>query len=213
MLLSHLAFTCLLATAAAFAPAGVGRTSLSERALPRSSVPRCEAPGSFTRRSILAAAVGTSVGVSPAFAGYVTNLGIETTKPEDAELDEDLAKTDKVKTAIKNIGGYKTSAAALKAKFDADTNAVLIPSIRKEFDFSQVRDDLNIASAIFDDTTQLTIDRQARSILYDLTELESAARFKKGEDQTRTAKKVANVNKWFAKLDSDIVTFLKYFPA
>ncbi len=48
-----------------------------------------------------------------------------------------------------------------------------------------------------------------RSILYDLTELENAARIKKGETE-RTEKKVGNVMKWFAKLDSDLGNFLAY---
>jgi hypothetical protein len=39
----------------------------------------------------------------------------------------------------------------------------LIPVIRKEFDFAAVRDNLNIISTIFDDQTQLTIDRQNRA--------------------------------------------------
>merc|ERR1712070_1298271 len=107
---------------------------------------------------------------SPAWAGYITNLGIEPTKPADAEKDDDLLATKEVQNAIESIKTYRTSASALKAKFDGDTNLVLIPLIRKDFDFSKLRDDLN--------------------------ELESAARIKKGETE-RTPKKIANVNKWF----------------
>ena len=47
--------------------------------------------------------------------------------------------------------------------FQKDTNMALIPVIRKEFDFAAVRDNLNIISTIFDDQTQLTIDRQNRA--------------------------------------------------
>jgi hypothetical protein len=158
----------------------------------------------------------------------------------------------------------------------------LIPAIRKEFDFAAIRDNLNIVATIFDDQTQLTIDRNTRSwadaprashaphyqhsasqqragcnhglclrggrcshaqspasqaplsvqfsctswsctirpwpwpnptltrILYDLTELENAARFKKGETE-RTVKKVENVDKWFVKLDADLTMLLAYF--
>ena len=39
----------------------------------------------------------------------------------------------------------------------------LIPAIRKEFDFSKIRDDLNIVATIFDDQTQLTTDRNSRA--------------------------------------------------
>ena len=38
----------------------------------------------------------------------------------------------------------------------------LIPAIRKEFDFGKIRDDLNIVTTIFDDQTQLTVDRNTR---------------------------------------------------
>jgi hypothetical protein len=56
----------------------------------------------------------------------------------------------------------------------------------------------------------LTCAGECARILYDLTELENAARFKKGESE-RTAKKVENVNKWFGKLDKDLTDFLAYF--
>ena len=39
----------------------------------------------------------------------------------------------------------------------------LIPVIRKEFDFAAVRDNLNTVATVFDDQTQLTIDRQNRA--------------------------------------------------
>lgn len=39
----------------------------------------------------------------------------------------------------------------------------LIPVIRKDFDFSKLRDDLNIVSTVFDDQTQLTTDRATRA--------------------------------------------------
>ena len=95
--------------------------------------------------------------------------------------------------------------------FAKDQNMQLIPIIRKAFDFSNVRNDINIATTVFDDTTQQTMDRISRGLLYDITELENASRFKKGEDQTRTPKKIANVDKWFVKLDKDFTEFLAYF--
>lgn len=150
------------------------------------------------------------IGAAPAWAGYVTSLGIETTKPKDAEVDAELLATKAVQSSIEGIRGYKKAAVSLKNTFSGDTNMPLVASIRKEFDFSRVRDDLNVASSVFDDQTQLTIDRLSRSILYDLTELEGASRFKKGETE-RTEKKIANVGKWFAKLDSDFDVFLSYF--
>jgi len=166
-----------------------------------------------SRRAVLAGLLGLGIGsgANPAMAGYVTNLGIETTSPKDAEIDDDLLKSSAVQKGIENLKTYKSAAGSLKGAFLKDNNMPLIPSIRKEFDFSKLRDDLNVATTVFDDQTQLTIDRLSRAILYDLTELENASRFKKGEEQTRTAKKVANVEKWFTKLDNDFGEFLKYF--
>lgn len=167
----------------------------------------------FSRRAALAGFAGVVIGAgaSPSWAGYVTSLGIETTTPKDAERDAELLATKAVQDALKGMRGYKAAAQSLKSQFAADNNMQLIATIRKDFDFSKVRDDLNVASSVFDDTTQLTIDRLSRSILYDLTELETASRFKKGEAEVRTPKKVANVEKWFGKLDNDFGLFLAYF--
>jgi hypothetical protein len=180
----------------------------------RSTTPLCSLSDreSTSRRAVLSGMLGVALGVGsrPAWAGYVTSLGIETTSPKDAEKDGDLLSSKEVQQTLTNLNTYKTAAAGLKAKFAADTNMVLIPAIRNEFDFSKVRDDLNVASTVFDDQTQLTTDRVARSILYDLTELENAARLKKG-DPERTPKKIANVDKWFVKLDTDLNQFLAYF--
>lgn len=165
-----------------------------------------------SRRAVLAGLLGVGLGVNAdtAYAGYVTSLGFETTKPADADIDDDLLKSKDVQAGLESLKTYKSSAKALKQSFDKDTNMPLIPSIRKDFDFSKLRSDLNIVTTVFDDTTQLTIDRLSRSILYDLTELENASRFKKGEE-ARTEKKVANVAKWFNKLDTDFDAFLSYF--
>ena len=103
------------------------------------------------------------------------------------------------------------SARNLYSKFSSDPNVNLIPSIRSDFDFSKLRDDLNLLTSVFDEQTQLTTDRLTRAILYDLTELENASRFKNNEEPVRTEKKVQNVAKWFVKLDGDFATLLSYF--
>uniref|UniRef100_A0A6T8BZZ0 Uncharacterized protein n=1 Tax=Prymnesium polylepis TaxID=72548 RepID=A0A6T8BZZ0_9EUKA len=200
-----------------FALAGAAFTPISQlpasHGVARGSVPQCSLLEEVSpRRAVLSAAVGIALGLgaNPASAGYVTSLGLETTKPKDAEKDDELLASKEVQKSIDGIKGYKVAAASLKSAFAGDSAMPLIPAIRKEFDFSKVRDDLNTAATVFDDQTQLTTDRIARSILYDLTELEGASRLKKGETE-RTEKKIANVEKWFKKLDVDIDTFLAYF--
>ena len=115
-----------------------------------------------------------------------------------------------VQDGLAQLKTFKSSASALKSSFNGDTNMVLIPTIRKDFDFSKLRDSLNVVTTVFDDTTQATTDRLGRAILYDLTELENASRLKK-EETSRTPKKIASVTKWFEKLDGDFAVFLTYF--
>lgn len=201
--------------------AGIITAAFTLRPIPLSAPQtrmRCASPlctmdsqNSFSRRGALTAGASFALScASPAWAGYVTSLGIETTKPKDAEVDDELLASKEVQTGLSSIKAYRSAAAALKVQFDADSAMQLIPVIRKEFDFSKLRDSLNVVTTVFDDTTQLTTDRVTRSIIYDLTELENASRLKKGESE-RTAKKIANVNKWFGKLDKDFDELLAYF--
>jgi hypothetical protein len=120
---------------------------------------------STSRRAILAGAVGATVSATPAWAGYVYSLGIETTKPKDADVDDEILGTKAVQDGLKNIRTYRAAAASLKEEFDKDNNMALIPAIRKNFDFSALRNDLNLVGSVFDDATQETIDRLARGIL------------------------------------------------
>jgi hypothetical protein len=204
----------LLASAPGFSPQMTGRLVLQQAE--RSTAPLMSEPvfsAETSRRAVLAGVAGAIIGVgaSPVQAGYVTSLGIVTTSPSDAEVDDELLGTKAVKESIANLKGYKNAALSLDAQFAKNKDVPLIPTIRKYFDFSKLREYLNVVTTVFDDSTQPTIDRLSRAILYDLTELENASRFKKGEEQVRTAKKVENVDKWFKKLDGDFATLLAYF--
>merc|ERR1719453_2351596 len=168
---------CFVGTAAGFAPQPAWRP---ESAVTRGSARMDSSPfdldSETSRRAVLAAAAGAVIGVGaqPAFAGWSGySLGLETTSPKDAERDDDLLNTNKVQTSLKNIIKYQSSAVDLRTQFSKNKDMALIPPIRKAFDFSQLRDDLNVVGSVFDDTTQSTLDRIARSILYDVTELEN----------------------------------------
>jgi hypothetical protein len=91
-----------------------------------------------------------------------TPQGIETTKPENAEKDDELLGSKAVQDSLAAIKKYRSAAASLSSQFEADTNMNLIPVIRKEFDFSKLRDSLNTITTVFDDQTQLTTDRSIR---------------------------------------------------
>ena len=156
------------ASAAAFSPVQLPVVSSAPAASSARAAVRCSEEGifsaDFSRRAALAGIAGGIIGLgaTPSWAGYVTSLGIETTLPKDADRDDDLMSTKAVKDAIGNLMGYKSAASDLKTKFSSDTNMALIQSIRKDFDFSKVRDDLNIASTVFDDTTQVRAPRRER---------------------------------------------------
>ena len=108
----------------------------------RTATPHCSLLNeeSMSRRALVSGGAGLALGlgVTPAWAGYVTSLGIETTKPKDAEKDEELLASSAVKKSLDGIKKYKSSASTLKSKFSGDVNMQLIPTIRKEFDFGQV---------------------------------------------------------------------------
>ena len=111
-----------------------------------------------SRRAVLAGVLGVGIGsfASPVSAGYVTSLGIETTAPKDADVDDELFATKPVQESLARLKKAKAAGQALKATFAKDTNANLIPAIRKDFDFAALRNDLNVVSTIFDDQTQVT---------------------------------------------------------
>jgi hypothetical protein len=91
-----------------------------------------------------------------------TPQGIETTKPENAEKDGELLDSKPVQDNLSAIKKYRAAAASLSSQFEADNNMNLIPVIRKEFDFSLLRNSLNTITTVFDDQTQLTTDRAIR---------------------------------------------------
>lgn len=204
-------FAYSVASLLAFVPPPCSNAGMATRHSRTTQVCASEG-GNLARRAILTGvcAGAAAAATTPVWAGYVTSLGIETTAPKDADKDEELLGTKQVQGGLENIKTYRSAAASLQSRFAAEQNMPLIPVIRKDFDFSKLRDDLNLVITVFDDTTQLTLDRTSRAILYDLTELENASRFKKGETE-RTSKKIANVDKWFTKLDKDFAALLAYY--
>ena len=66
------------------------------------------------RRAVLAAAAGAIMGVGarPVFAGYVTNLGLATTAPKDADIDQDLLSSRPVQASLAHGSRTVTTAAS-----------------------------------------------------------------------------------------------------
>ena len=99
---------------AGFAPAPVSGPHVCQA---RAGNVRCALQEPAPRRAVLAAALGLGAsGVAPAWAGYVTSLGIVTTKPADAERDTDLLATKEVQSGLANLKQYRKKAAALQVR-------------------------------------------------------------------------------------------------
>jgi len=85
----------------------------------------------------------------------------------------------------------------MKETLASNSQADIGPTIRKNFDFSKLRTDLNTLNSAFDEETQRGTDRLIRAILQDVTELELANKQKAGVERSsrRVDTMVAKLNK------------------
>ena len=91
--------TSLVLSALPIASAFTAAPAQSTRSTPRvAPSPLCSAdlPRRALLSSLASAAALAATAASPAWAGYITNLGIEPTKPADAEKDDELLATKEV---------------------------------------------------------------------------------------------------------------------
>lgn len=122
--------------------------------------------------------------------------------PSEAILDDEVFATAAVQDALKQVKGYSALVTEMKSALASNDQVNLGPTIRKQFDFSKLRADMNTLNSAFDEDTQRGTDRLIRVILQDLTELEAANNQKEGIE--RSPRRVANMN---AKLDKLQKTF------
>merc|ERR1712174_120193 len=78
----------------------------------------------------------------------------EVIDPKDAIVDDEILKSDSVQKAISAVKGYKQSVVDMKSTLVSDNQADIGPKIRKDFDFSVIRTDLNAINAALDEETQ-----------------------------------------------------------
>ncbi|KAL7472945.1 hypothetical protein ACHAXS_013325 [Conticribra weissflogii] len=132
----------------------------------------------------------------------------EVIDPKDAIIDEEILKSSSVQKGIAAVRGYKQSVADMKATLSADTQADIGPKIRKDFDFSVVRSDLNAINDALDEDTQRGTDRIVRAILQDITELEIAQKQKPGVPRSET--RLKNVCGKLDKLEKAFGDYLAF---
>mmetsp|Transcript_20450 Transcript_20450/g.48025 ORF Transcript_20450/g.48025 Transcript_20450/m.48025 type:complete len:205 (+) Transcript_20450:129-743(+) len=132
----------------------------------------------------------------------------EVIDPKDALVDEDILKSEPVQKALEAVKGYKQSTVDLKTVLSSDNQADIGAKIRKDFDFSVIRTDLNAINAALDEDTQRGTDRIVRAILQDITELEVSQKQKPGVP--RSEKRLGNVIGKLDKLEKSFDDYLAF---
>lgn len=152
-----------------------------------------------------------TLGPEPANAGWATGPGSGVVDPKESVVDNDIFRTAPVQKALKKVKIYSSTVSEMKKALSANSQVDLKPVIRKEFEFSALRSDLNTLNTAFDEDTQRGTDRLIRVILQDLNELEVANAQKDGIP--RSDIRLAKMNGKLNKLEDAFNTFLKFSPA
>jgi hypothetical protein len=132
----------------------------------------------------------------------------EVVDPKDAIIDPDALKSDSVQKGLAAVRGYKQSVVDMRKALTADNQTDIGPKIRKDFDFSVVRTDLNAINAALDEDTQRGTDRIVRAILQDITELEVTQKQKPGVPRSET--RLNNVCRKLEKLEKSFDDYLAF---
>jgi hypothetical protein len=132
----------------------------------------------------------------------------EVIAPSEAIVDEEILKSEPVQKGIANVKGYKQSVVDMKGMLSSDAQADIGPKIRKVFDPSVVRTDLNAINSALDEDTQRGTDRIVRAILQDITELEVTQKQKPGVPRSET--RLSNVCRKLEKLEQSFDDYLAF---
>ncbi|KAL7437608.1 hypothetical protein ACHAXH_006116 [Discostella pseudostelligera] len=191
----------------AFAP-GVGGNARSSIALngEKGATSRME----FLQQSATAI-IAAALLPGPANAAKYGGFGVgspEVIDPKDAIVDTDVLKSESVQKALSAVRAYKQSVVDMKAALSANDQADIGPKIRKDFDFSVIRTDLNAINAALDEDTQRGTDRIVRAILQDITELEVTQKQKPGVPRSET--RLNNVCRKLDKLEKSFDEYLAF---
>jgi len=159
------------------------------------------------------AAVAASLTIAPGRANAAKYGGFgsgspEVVDPKDAIVDADALRSDSVQKGLAAVRGYKQSVVDMRKSLVADNQADIGPKIRKDFDFSVIRTDLNAINAALDEDTQRGTDRIVRAILQDITELEVTQKQKPGVPRSET--RLNNVCRKLEKLEKSFDDYLAF---
>ncbi|KAL7545814.1 hypothetical protein ACHAWF_009164 [Thalassiosira exigua] len=194
----------------------VGSEAFAPGAVPARSTALSAERGASSRVEFLqqsAAAVAASLTLLPGQANAAKYGGFgagspEVIDPKDAIVDDEVLASDSVQKGISAVRGYKQSVIDMKNALAADNQADIGPKIRKDFDFSVIRTDLNAINAALDEDTQRGTDRIVRAILQDVTELEVTQKQKPGVARSET--RLNNVTRKLDKLEKSFDDYLAF---
>jgi len=206
MKIYHSAILSLLTSAAAFAPSAKQSVSTSLQ----STSSRGEFMKQIATSFVVAGGLST-LAPEPANAGWATGPGSAVIDPKDAIVEEEIFRTAAVQKSLKAVKKYSTTVAEMKKALAANSQVDLKSVIRKEFEFSALRSELNTFNTAFDEDTQRGTDRLIRVILQDLNELEVANAQKEGIP--RSDIRLAKMNGKLDKLETAFNTLLSFSPA
>jgi len=206
MKIYHSAILSLLTSAAAFAPSAKQSVSTSLQ----STSSRGEFMKQIATSFVVAGGLST-LAPEPANAGWATGPRSAVIDPKDAIVEEEIFRTAAVQKSLKAVKKYSTTVAEMKKALAANSQVDLKSVIRKEFEFSALRSELNTFNTAFDEDTQRGTDRLIRVILQDLNELEVANAQKEGIP--RSDIRLAKMNGKLDKLETAFNTLLSFSPA
>jgi len=133
---------------------------------------------------------------------------MEIVKAADVVLDQEALNSGPVKKALDEFKGYAVGIVKLKQALEANDQADIASTLKKDYDFVKVRATFNALTPIWDEDTQRGVDRLTRGVLQDLVETEAAAKF--NEAGKRTPKKLALTIAKLDKLDGEFRKLFSY---
>jgi hypothetical protein len=108
----------------------------------------------------------------------------EVLDPKEAIVDSEILASSAVQKALQGVKSYLSAVQSIQEALEKNPQADVGPFLRKEFDFSKLRTDLNTLNTAFDEDTQRGTDRLIRNIMQDITELETANKQKEGVERS-----------------------------
>lgn len=100
--------------------------------------------------------------------------------PSEAIIDTDILNSEDVQKSLTDVKRYLGGVRQMEDALTKNSQVDIGPFLRKEYDFVQLRQALNVVNTAFDEDTQRGTDRLIRNIMQDITELETANRQKEG---------------------------------